>query len=312
MAVSLARFGVHAAEFANPDTRIPYRVAIELLTETILASNDPAIGLKAGLQIEAGDFDVVESAARSAPRLREAILCIARYFRLMNEAGELTLEESGEYASWCYRTTGEAQQHPALNDFVIAAALTFARRTVSMWEPPLEVCVPHARPSYGDEYEKIFSAPIRFGAGYSGFTIRRDRLEVPMLGANPRVAAAFELHARQLLEKLRSTEGIAGRVRESVATQLGTGEVSMQATARRLAMSVATLRRRLEEEGTTYSDILDELRKKLAERYVRDQGSAIGEVAFLLGFSNVTAFHRAFKRWTGVAPTEYRARARVT
>jgi AraC-like DNA-binding protein len=308
--VSLARFGFHAAEFANPDTRIPYRVGVELLVDAIRAWGDPAIGLKAGLQIESGDFDVVESAARSAPTLRESILCMARYFRLMNEAGELTLEESGEYANWCYRTTAGVQQHPAVNDFVIAAALTFARRTVSIWEPPVEVCVAHARPAYADEYERVFSAPVRFGADYSGFVIRRDRLEVPMLGANPRVSAAFELHARQLLDRLRSTEGIAGRVREAVATQLGTGEVSMQSTAKRLAMSVATLRRRLEEEGTTYSDILDEIRKKLAERYVRDRTSAIGEVAFLLGFSNVTAFHRAFKRWTGVAPTEYRARAR--
>jgi AraC-like DNA-binding protein len=311
MAVSLARFGFHAAEFANPDTRIPYRVGVELLVDAIRVWGDPAIGLKAGLEIESGDFDVVEAAARSAPTLRESILCMARYFRLMNEAGELTLEESGEYASWCYRTTDGVQQHPAVNDFVIAAGLTFARRTVSMWEPPLEVRVTHDRPSYADEYEKTFSAPIRFGAGYCGFVIRRDRLEVPMLGANPRVAAAFELHARQLLDRLRSTEGIAGRVREAVAAQLGTGEVSMQSTAKRLAMSVATLRRRLDEEGTTYSDILDEIRKRLAERYVRDRGSAIGEVAFLLGFSNVTAFHRAFKRWTGVAPTEYRARARL-
>lgn len=229
----------------------------------------------------------------------------------MDEAGEITLEESGEYASWCHRTFADVPQCPAVNDFVLAAAMTFARRNVAVWEPPVEICVPHERPSYADEYERIFAAPVRFGASYTGFVIRRTRLDVPMLGANPRVAAAFELHARQLLDRLRDTEGITGRVRANVATQLGGGEVTMQSTARQLAMSVATLRRRLEEEGTTFSEILDEFRKKLAERYVRDRVPAISEIAFLLGFSNVTAFHRAFKRWTGVAPTEYRARARA-
>jgi AraC-like DNA-binding protein len=312
MGVSLARFGVHAAEFANPDTRIPYRVGVELLEAAVRASGDPALGLKAGLQIESGDFDVVESAARSAPTFREGILCMARYFRLMNEASEVTLEESGETASWCHRTTAGFPQNAAVNDFVISSAATFARRNVSVWEPPIELCVTHEKPSYAEEYERMFSAPVRFGAAFTGFVIRRARLEIPMLGANPRVSAAFELHAQQLLNRLRAADGIAGRVRAVVEADLGAGGATMPSTAKRLAMSVATLRRRLEEEGTTYSEILDDLRKKLAERYVRDRSPAISEIAFLLGFSNVTAFHRAFRRWTGVAPSEYRARARVT
>jgi hypothetical protein len=226
LAISLARFGVHAPEFANPDTRIPYRAGIELLADAIRATGDPTVGLRAGLQIESGDFDVVESAARSAPTLRAGILCMARYFRLMNEAGEITLEESGEQASWCYRVTAEVPEHPAVHDFVLASALTFAMRNVSMWEAPIEVCVPHQKTAYVAEYERTFAAPVRFGAPFTGFVIRRSRLEIPMRGANPRVAAAFERHAQQLLEKLRDADGITGRVRANVAAQLGVAEVS--------------------------------------------------------------------------------------
>ena len=84
----------------------------------------------------------------------------------------------------------------------------------------------------------------------------------------------------------------------------------MELMAGRMAMSVPTLRRRLDQEGTTFSDIVDEIRKELAERYLREPSMAVSEVAFLLGFSSESAFHRAFRRWTGIAPSEYRARAR--
>jgi AraC-like DNA-binding protein len=81
----------------------------------------------------------------------------------------------------------------------------------------------------------------------------------------------------------------------------------MEVTAQRLAMSVATLRRRLEEEHATFSGIVDELRRQLAEGYLRDDQPTVSEVAFLLGFSDVAAFGRAFKRWHGISPTEFRA-----
>jgi AraC-like DNA-binding protein len=96
-------------------------------------------------------------------------------------------------------------------------------------------------------------------------------------------------------------------VREEVTGLLGMGEVTMRKTARRLGMSVATLRRRLESEGTTFRDIVEDMRKRLAERYLASREPAVSEIAFLLGFADVASFDRAFKRWMGVSPTKYRA-----
>jgi AraC-like DNA-binding protein len=153
---------------------------------------------------------------------------------------------------------------------------------------------------------------VTYGAPYNGFVFRRERLSVPLAQSNPRMQNAFELHAKQLLERLKHRAGVAGRVREEVASQLGSGPVSMESTSRRLAMSVATLRRRLEEEGTTFSEVVEELRKHLAEQYLTEPRPAISEIAFLLGFSDVASFDRAFKRWRGVSPRKFRAGSQGT
>ena len=153
----------------------------------------------------------------------------------------------------------------------------------------------HERPSYANEYSR-FEVPVKFGAPYNAIVMRKARLRAPMLRANPDMLFAFEQHAKQLIDRLEARDGIVGRVRESITSQLGMGEVTMRGTARRLAMSVATLRRRLEGEGTTFSHIVEEMRKRLAEQYLTTPQPAVSEIAFLLGFSDVASFDRAFKR----------------
>jgi len=307
-AFSLARAGVHAAEFANPDTRLSHRVAMDLLSDAVKISGDPACGLRAGMQVEPGDFYVLEYAARAAANLGDAIRCIARYFRLMHDGLEVTLRETGDHVVWCHRMADGSPLPRAANDFSVAATITFVARNMVSPEPPAEVWFMHEAPEYAAEYEAAFRTKVRFGAKWNGVVLRAARLAQPMRQANPRVSHAFELHAKQLLERLERSDGVAGRVHAALLSELGAGDIGMSFAARKLAMSVATLRRRLESEGTTYSRILDDTRKQLAERYLGEATPSVSEVAFLLGFSNVTAFHRAFRRWNGVAPTEYRAR----
>jgi AraC-like DNA-binding protein len=131
-----------------------------------------------------------------------------------------------------------------------------------------------------------------------------------MLDANPGMRAAYELHASRLLEQLRPSDTLTSRVRQLLVEQLRAGNVGMDTIATKVAMSTSTLRRRLAEEGTTHTTLLDELRSELAEKYLTDPALAIGEIAFLLGFSHVTAFYNAFRRWRGTTPAEFRAARR--
>jgi AraC-like DNA-binding protein len=304
------RIGLETGDFGNPDTRIPHALAMEVLEETVRITQDPTIGLRAGMSAEPGDFDVVEYAARSMPTLGEAMLCVARYFRILHEAAQISVELEGDHAVWRFRILDGVRQPPAANDFAIASGLGFARRNVIEYEAPQEIWLMHERPSYASAYEKAFEAPVRYGTPYNAMIIRAERMQQPMLRANPKISGAFESHARRVLEGLQKSDGVSGRVREEVARQLRTGLVNMRETARRLAMSTATLRRRLEEEEATFSDIVDDVRRRLADQYLGDPALTVTEIAFLLGFSDLAAFDRAFKRWTGLSPTLHRAQRR--
>lgn len=305
----LERIGRSKMDFGNPETRIPRHFAMDLLEEATHLTGDPMFGLHAAAQFEPGDLEVLEYAARSRPTLGEAMDCMARYARLLDDAVEFSTERVGELAFWRFRIAPGAAQPRAVNDFVVATAMEFSRRNTAAYEAPLEVHVVHERPPYAAEYDKVFEAPVVFEAPCNAIVTKASRLDARMLHANPRIASAFENHARQLLEGLSRMRGITGRVRQEVMTQLQTGEVSMSETGSRLAMSVATLRRRLEDEGVTFSAVVDDVRKGLSTQYLRDPALSVTEIAFMLGFSNVTAFGRAFKRWTGLSPVAYRVRA---
>jgi AraC-like DNA-binding protein len=308
----LPRFpGIELKDLGNPDARVPHHFVMKALEEYV-TSGDPLIGLRAGEAFDHADFDLIEFAARSAPDFGQAMTVVSRYLTVMNEAIEATLVVDGERAAWRLRTTDGVRQPAAANDFSIASSIAFSRRNVAVAVAPLEIWVAHPKPSYAAEYERRFQTRVRFSAPYNAIVMHRSRLGAPMRHASAEMAAAFELQVQRIVENLQNHEGLLGRVRFEVAEQFRTGSASMEKTARKLAMGVTTLRRKLEEdEGTTFSTIVDELRKELAERHLAGSEVTVSEVAFLLAFSDVRAFGRAFRRWTGQSPTEFRSSQRV-
>lgn len=304
----LDREGIGLAEFANPDTRLRHAVVMELLVSVVRRTGDPTIGLRAAEHTESGELDVLEYASRSCANLGAAIQCTMRYMHLLNEAVETSLEESGDLAIWRFWASDGLAPHPAANDFLVAGTLVQGRRFTGTDAHLVEMHLTHERPSYAAQYARIFPGQVRFGMPRNAIVMRRSALLLPTLAADRGIHAAFELQARALSARLCRDVGVGARVREVALAQIPKGDASMEFVARKLAMSVATLRRRLEHEGTSHREILDELRRDLAERYLGDSQLAISEVAFLLGFSHVTALHKAFKRWTGgTTPAEYRA-----
>jgi len=305
----LTRDGIGLAELADPETRLRHSLVMELLEHVVRRSGDPAVGLRAAQAVEPVDLDVLEHVVRTAPNLREAISSYARYAALLNEATEVTIEEAGDVATVTMRVTDGVPQHPAANDFMVACVLGLARRHSGVHDLQTEIRLTHSEVTSASEYARVFGSRVVLGARDNAIVMRRASLDLPMLRADRSLRAAFELHAQSLLDKVRKDDGIKVRVREILLAQLASGDTSMELVARKLAMSVATLRRRLEDEGTSHREILDQTRHQLAIRYLRDRRLATSEVAFLLGFSHVTALHKAFKRWTGGAtPAAFRAR----
>lgn len=307
----LSRENIGLSEYFDPETRIRHRVMMELLRLSV-EGGDPEIGLRAGANLQPGDFAILEYAARSCSTLRNAIDCFARYLALLNEAAELALIEDGDRVTMQHHVTDGVPQLPAANDFFMAAADTFAKTYCRVYRPPLEVHFMHPEPMYRAAYDRVFQTTVRFGAPCNAFVFARAHLETNLARSDSEARSGYAKHADELLSRIRESSGITMAVRRALLGSLRMGGCTMATVARKLAMSVATLRRRLQAEGTTYAGVLDAVRFDLAKKYLKDPAVSTSDVAFLLGFRDVSSFSKAFKRWTGgVSPVELRQRQRA-
>jgi AraC-like DNA-binding protein len=293
-------------EAMDPDERIPIPVVNELLRGAVEMTSDPDIGLKAAREITAGDLAALEYAAASAPTWGDAMRVVGRYLPLVNDALAFSLRIEGERA--VIQIDSKVVMPRAGIDFAVAAFHTAAlHRRDRNDDLAVQVLFMHPRPERVEEYHRTFAGgELRFDAPFNGFSFRKDYLELPMEGADPKLHDLLRKHAELLLAELPKAESLTEKVRDLIAQQLSGGNPSVELIARQVHMSPRTLGRRLEHEGTTFKELLDDMRRRMALRYVGGHDLGLSEIAFLLGFSQTAAFHRAFKRWTGQTPLEYR------
>jgi AraC-like DNA-binding protein len=298
-------------EELDPEARIPVATVHELLRGTIAITGDEEIGLKAAEMIEIGDYGALEYAASSAQTSGEALGVIGRYMHLINDALTFSIRVEGERA--IVSLDNAVVMPRAAEDFEVAAfyAAIEARAGGSMpW--PFEVSFSHPEPATTAAYVRVFSeqATIRFGQPSCGFTFPRQALEDPLPTADPKLHALVRGLADRLLLELPKAESFTARVRVLLMDGLARGKSSALDIAQALHVSPNTLTRKLAHEGTRFKQLSEELRRSMALRYVGETDLALSEIAFLLGFSQSAAFHRAFKRWTEQTPLEYRAARR--
>ena len=186
----------------------------------------------------------------------------------------------------------------------IAEVLNAARFMTRTEIRPVEVSFAHRPPEVVDAHTAFFGCPVRFGAEATMLRFTKETLALPLLRADPPLARFLSALATKALPTPAPASTLTEKVRRLFDEELQVP--SVDTVARRLAMAERTLRRRLEEEGTSFRALLDERRAACAQRYLAD-GLSTKEVAFLLGFSDSSAFHRAFKRWTGLSPGPWRA-----
>ena len=255
-------------------------------------------------------FDVMAFAVRSCPTLGEHYRLAGRYVRLIHEGVYLTLEEDETTARLVHGHTPEqiGPRHPM--EGLLALALLFGRRCVGEHFVPLSVHFTHSRPDSVAELSRVFGAPVHHGSARNELVLPREVLFRPQKHAEERLLAMLDRHLGGLLAALPETHRFRDRVSRCVADELPGGEPQVATIAAKMRMSARSLQRRLKVEETTFAEVLHELRRDLSMRYLRDPRISIPEVAFLLGFLDVTAFHRAFKRWTGSTPAEHRRSAR--
>jgi AraC-like DNA-binding protein len=304
----IAAAGASEAVLRDADARIPHATVVRLWAEAVRATGDEALGLHVAEHIRPGTFDLLEFAARANPTVGEGIRQLARYFRILHDAASVQLEEHGDRALLTHALPPELGALPRAGaEFVIGTWLTGLRQAVGRKFAPIDVRFRHPKPASTAEYERCFRAPVRFSQPINGITLPRSLLLEPLLRADPALSALLERYMREALAALPPPSSTSDRARHLLAAELPNA-LDCGALAARMGRSPRTLRRQLAAEATTFRRLFDELRRDLALRYLGDPQLAIGEIAFMLGFSEVSAFHRAFRRWRAMTPSEFRQR----
>jgi len=297
-------------ETMDPDDRLPIAAMNELIGGGVALTGDPDLGLRAALAIEVGDYGALEYAARSAPTVADAIVVIGRFMRLVNDALDFRVEREGDNAVVHLESSIVLPRVCA--DFQSAALMVAERQSRQPgFSPEFQVLFTHARPEHTEVYEQVFSGGrLVFGAPFTGFIFDAAHLQRPLPTADHKLHTLLRRHAELLVAELPKAESVTERVRALIAEELSGGNPTIEHIASELHISPRTLGRKLGHEGTTFKDLLDDLRRRMAQRYVGGQDLGLSEIAFLLGFSQTTVFHRAFKRWTGQTPGDYRRERR--
>lgn len=305
----LLQYGLDAARLAQPRARLSIPRYMRLGHAAIALSGDPALGLRMGRLGRLGQMGLAGVTAAQAPDLRAAARVLTRFEPLYasNYRGRSSFHEDSRGAWLRFYSISP---YNAYNRFVVDSVLAgwqaslaqVAGRTIV----PERVEIEFAEPAYAQAHAELFACSVEFAAGTNQL-----RLDLASLALrNPEHCPGtwqqlLELCEREL-EQLTRTRSLRERVIQLLGPLLHGHEPDLEEVARRLQLPGWTLRRRLAEEGTRFRDILNDTRRDLATAYIRDTELAFGEIAYLLGFASAEAFQRAFKRWLGQTPGDYR------
>jgi AraC-like DNA-binding protein len=300
--------GLSVEAVRNPETRVDVERALALIRAAIEASGDENIGLRLSQLYEPGAFGVLDHLARSARTLREAVDVLCRYERIHQNGMETSLRLEAGSAIIDHRMLHPYPVPRQLSENTIANLLVIGRKLTGLDLTPSEVRFAHPAPPDVTEHAKLFRCPIRWRATSDALVLPAETLDAPLLMANAGLALVLDRYALELLEHLSVDGSFGDKVREGICVELPRGDASVEVVAAKLGMSARTLQRRLSEEGTSHQTLLEELRRSLSEQYLERPDLCTEDVGLMLGFSDGRAFRRAFKRWTGTAPSEFRAR----
>jgi AraC-like DNA-binding protein len=304
----LAAAGVTEELLQDADARVDGPVYDRLQELAVVMSGDPALGLHMGEHASLGAFHLVGHIAAQCRTVRDVIDVFLRYYRIVTDIPPPQLIEEGKRVRIVYQF-----QHttPVCNrlrsEFVMTRFLVIGRMFTGASESPEEVWFEHSAPSYAAEYNRIFGGRERFRMPSTGMVLDRALLDREQRYADPRLYAMLRDKAEEALRRLDRGATLAERIKDLVLCRVLDAKPSLSDASREVGMTPRALRRKLEAEGTSFAAVVDDARAELARRILGEASTTIQEAAYRLGFAEVSSFHRAFRRWTGMTPSAYRA-----
>jgi len=302
--------GISVTDLENPDARVCISKLKLLWGIAHTYTENPAIGLFVGEKVDPSRFSVVTQASFQCKTILQGLQKYVRFFSIVNQAASLTLTEEGDMATLEFRFESPEFYSISEMERMTASALARSQYLLRKRIIPKYVSFQHSEPSYVKDYESTFKAPILFDQNKTAIVFERKLLDSKINLNNPHLLNVLTDYAEKLLKKLSTKGSTQNQVRIFIKHNLEDNDaLDVKLAAKKLNMSRHTLYRKLKKEGVSFQSLAEEVRQTEAKRYLEENNLSISEVAYLLGFSELSAFSRAFKRWTGESPAQFRTNA---
>lgn len=302
----LAQAGIDESRFSRSDQLLPLVDVLRLFLVILQACGDTRLGFEIGRRVRPRSYQVLGYVILASSHLGEAVQRLIRFERLSGKLGETHMEHVGDQVrmEWHCPITGEPARY--LVEAAITGWVAFIRPLLMEPLAPSAVYFRHSAPEDVGRYERYFQAPVYFNAAFDGVELADSLLSAPLDSADPGLAGMMERQARELLSEFDVNTNLPSAVRAEIYRQLAGGEPSLESVAQGIGLTARGLSKRLVSQSLRFPDMLDSLRQTLAELYLQDESLSLTEIALLLGFAESSSFSRAFRRWRGVSPNQYR------
>ena len=304
----LVRLGVTDEQLDSPQARIPLKVEQQLLVKALRETGDPLFGLHMGERIRPRFMGELGYASMSGSHLRQAIDLMVPFQRVTTEFADAEVRREGNRVTLLWHTAFDepvTTRHRVEAFFV--GAVTFGRWISGTRENPVEVRFRHAMPATGaEEYQRIFRCPVKFEQADNAVVLDERLLDLPMKDADPEVHHIMRNRLQQAVTRYLARDNLLDQVRAEIRRLLERTIPQVENVAEGLDMKPWTLRRRLRAENTDFSTLLEEERRLLASDWLIHSDRSVSQIAADLGYSEQSAFNRAFKRWFDTTPVAYR------
>ena len=301
--------GIELSDTIGPLSRVPVRAVAKLWRLAESDTADSCIGLAIHPFIKPTTFPALGSALWTSSTIREALVRLVRHWKMLNTASDKTFEKTDE--GYCFTISARTECNDiswfsdhAIDSF-LASIIAICRSIDNNNFSPLCVHLTRSRPPGIDKHQTFFNAPVKFSSPQNKLIFDKESIETPLATGDPEMAQQIDLLIANRIA-LMEKKDILNRVYAAVVKLLPSGTPKEEVVAQSLNLHVRTLQRKLHDADTNYRRLLDGTRRELACSYILQPHLTLDEISYLLGFSEKTNFIRAFKRWEGLSPGNYR------
>ena len=304
-ATVLAEVGIDLELFANPNNLISFPARGRMLAHCAKRNACPHFGLLAGQRAGLDSFGFVGLLAKYSQNAGEALHSLVRYMHLHVRGATTTLSVESDLAEFEYQIYHrQALGNDQVGDGAVAVAYNILQDLCGSDCRPIEVRFAHSKPEDVQPFKRFFGAPLRFDSEHYAVVFSATWLNRSLSDTNPELRALLKKEVDKL--EVRQEDNFLDQVRGLLRTALVTGHSSADQVAELFSMHRRTLNRRLHEFGTSYREVADEVRFEISRQLLEDSTMEIIDIASFLGYSNASAFTRAFRRWSSTTPAHWR------